>query len=184
MVERWQNILGFKGYYAASTYGRVSSLERIIVMPNGSTRRLLTKLLKPSPGGGVVGRRYMMVSLSKDSMVQTHYVHNLVWSAFNGEVPNGLEVNHKDGDKTNNRLENLEVGTRKQNMEHALRLGLTRVGLRGSDCYGAVLNEEKVRKIKRWLAQGLSQTWIAKEMGVCKQTITFIKQGVTWQHVK
>jgi hypothetical protein len=50
------------------------------------------------------------------------YVHRLVYESFRGPIPDGLEINHIDGNKKNNSLENLEAVTRKQNLHHAVML--------------------------------------------------------------
>lgn len=50
------------------------------------------------------------------------YAHRLVWVHNNGPIPKGVEVNHKDGDKTNNRLDNLELVTHAKNIEHSYRV--------------------------------------------------------------
>lgn len=56
----------------------------------------------------------------------TKNIHRLVWEAFHGAIPPGFEVNHRNGDKTDNRLENLELVTRSENMAHAYASGLMR----------------------------------------------------------
>ena len=57
---------------------------------------------------------------------KTRNVHRLIWEAFNGPIPDRLEVNHRNGDKNDNRLENLELVTRSENMTHAYATGLMR----------------------------------------------------------
>ena len=64
---------------------------------------------------------YHRVILSRDGKNTTYYVHRLVWEQFNGEIPVGMTVNHKDMDKGNNALDNLELMTQVENLEHARR---------------------------------------------------------------
>ena len=62
---------------------------------------------------------YMMVDLCRESKYTKKSVHRLVWEAFNGPIPGRLEVNHKNLDRADNRLENLELLTHKENVRHA-----------------------------------------------------------------
>jgi hypothetical protein len=71
------------------------------------------------------------VNLYRDGKPQHFYVHRLVAEAFIGPIPEGFEVNHKDGCKTNANADNLEIVTARQNIQHAIRLGLMS-SMRGS----------------------------------------------------
>ena len=188
MPERWIDVLGFEGLYKVSSEGRIKSLPRIIRTKQGQkrgyTRSVEGRILRYSLGGGVNGRRYPKVGLSNCGRVTHMYVHHVVWTSFRGVIPEPLEVNHIDGNKKNNNLTNLEIGTRQHNTHHAMVMGLSRIHFKGSKNPGAVLTESKVRKIKQRLRRGENQTKIAKDVGVCKQTITLIKQGRLWSHVE
>lgn len=65
-------------------------------------------------------KHYLIASLCKDGVYTRRSVHRLVWEAFNGPIPGRLEVNHKDLNRANNRLENLELLTHQQNVQHAI----------------------------------------------------------------
>lgn len=65
-------------------------------------------------------KHYLIASLCKDGVYTRRSVHRMVWEAFNGPIPGRLEVNHKDLDRANNRLENLELLTHQQNVQHAI----------------------------------------------------------------
>jgi hypothetical protein len=67
----------------------------------------------------VLVKHYPTVCLCKDGAYTRRSVHRLVWEAFNGDIPGRLEVNHKDLDRANNRLENLELLTHRENVNHA-----------------------------------------------------------------
>jgi hypothetical protein len=62
---------------------------------------------------------YMMIELCRDGKYAKKSVHRLVWEAFNGAIPGRLEVNHKNLDRADNRLENLELMTHQENVKHA-----------------------------------------------------------------
>lgn len=64
-------------------------------------------------------KHYLTVSLCCNGVYVRRSVHRLVWEAFNGEIPGRLEVNHKDLDRANNRLDNLELLTHRENVNHA-----------------------------------------------------------------
>lgn len=101
----WKDIKGYEGFYQVSDDGRVQR-----VLKDGST-----KPVKNRPNG-----KYYTVCLSKKGEKCTYAVHRLVAEAFLG-VPEGrMEVNHKDGDKKNNHIENLEWVTSSQNRIHAM----------------------------------------------------------------
>ena len=61
---------------------------------------------------------YMIASLCRDGVYVRRSVHRLMWEAFNGPIPGRLEINHKDLDRANNRLDNLELVTHQQNAQH------------------------------------------------------------------
>ena len=63
--------------------------------------------------------RYRLTGLGGHSMA---YVHRVVWESFHGPIPDGYEINHKDCNKKNNRIDNLELVTHKENMDHAVRV--------------------------------------------------------------
>lgn len=105
-IEIWKDIKGFEGLYQVSNLGRVKSLERIDALGH----RLKEKILKPK-----LTRGYYEVGLFKNSIRKMYLVHRLVWEAFNGQIPEGLQVNHINEVKTDNRLSNLNLMTAKEN---------------------------------------------------------------------
>ena len=106
MQEIWKDISGFEGVYEISSYGRVRSVKS-------------GKILSTSKCGGCRG--YLSVCLSKNGKRYGKLVHRLVAEAFIPAVEGLSEVNHKDEDKTNNRVENLEFCDHKYNMNYGTR---------------------------------------------------------------
>ena len=102
--EIWKDIKGFEGLYRVSNLGRVKSLKR----PYG----LKEKILKPE----ILNNGYYQVCLCKQSVKKHYRVHRLVWSAFNGPIPENMQVNHINEIKTDNRLSNLNLMTCKENI--------------------------------------------------------------------
>lgn len=109
-IEEWRSIEGYEELYEVSSLGRVRSCDRF-VNSNGGTRLHKGKVLKP--GMDRVG--YLHVFLCKDGKPTYFLVHRLVLEAFNGKIPEGMQVNHIDEDKSNNSLNNLNLMTPKEN---------------------------------------------------------------------
>jgi hypothetical protein len=120
--EVWLDIKGFEGIYAVSNMGRVKSLAREKKDPYYTKRVLGEKLLKQF----MLNSGYFVVHLKNSELkINTNFlVHRLVALAFIENIDNKEQVNHIDGVKTNNRLENLEWLTRSENIKHAIKLGL------------------------------------------------------------
>lgn len=110
-MEIWKNINNFEGYQI-SNFGNVKSLSRIIlnrgILPFSSKEKILKQNLN---------KGYFYVSLSKNGKVKTLLVHQLVAIEFLNHTPEKfvLTVNHKDFNKQNNKLENLEIVTVREN---------------------------------------------------------------------
>ena len=107
MQEIWKDIPGYEGHYQASNFGKIRSFKRNKVRILKSCRDVLWG--------------YYRVTLCLNSVRKIARVHRLVWSAFNGPIPEGLEINHKDEDKANNALLNLELVTPSQNVNYGTR---------------------------------------------------------------
>lgn len=161
----WKAIEGYEGRYAVSDNGEVMSMNFA-----GSG---LPGILKPS-----LARGYATVEMGHGKRFS---VHRLVAAAFIGRRPDGMHINHINGIKTDNRVENLEYVTQSQNMKHAFAMGLqSNVGERHSQ---AKLTEEKVKQIRVMLSLKFRQSEIAALMGVDPSAISHVKRGATWAHV-
>ena len=115
-MEIWRNAPGHEGYQV-SNEGNVKSLAKDVVYKDGRIRHYEEKLLKPVANY----KGYLVVNLYKDGKKKLKKIHQLVAQAF---IPNPLglpEVNHKDEDKTNNRVENLEWCTHEYNINYGSR---------------------------------------------------------------
>ena len=128
------------------------------------------------------GQGYLMVELYQDRKGKLMRVHRLVAKTFLDNPDNYPQVNHKNGIKSDNRLENLEWCNQSMNQKHAFDLGLQ--SKKGVKHHLAKLTEEQVIEIFRRLDNGESPTEIAKDYPVGRCAISGIKHGKNWSHLK
>ena len=173
MKEEWRAVVEWEGVYEISNYGRVKRVKAGMGASKGKTLCLWKNTGK-----------YLCADLRDNGRRKCCPAHCLVAAAFIGPRTDGKEVNHIDGVRTNNRLENLEYVTHQENIKHAWRIGLMdddRCVARGERHHLNILSEDEVRQIRGLLKEGvLSQTKIARIYNVSKQTISAIKFGRSW----
>lgn len=107
----WQPVVGYKGIYEVSEEGQIRSLKR--------RGRRSTRILKWHDNG----TGYFFVRLTRNGTGRARYVHRLIARAFLGPHDIDQQVNHRDGNKKNNRISNLEYVTAYENFWHAVRRG-------------------------------------------------------------
>lgn len=122
MEEIWKDIEGYEGQYQVSNLGRVRSLDRCVPFGINSSRirKISGKILELQPHN----KGYLTANLSRHSIITSYLVHRLVAEAFILNTDGKEMVNHKDGNKKNNSVTNLEWATRQENEDHAFRTGL------------------------------------------------------------
>jgi hypothetical protein len=169
----WKSVDGFEGAYEVSTSGEFRSLDRTIKMSNGRTRFIKGKYFNSINKQG-----YITGSLGKGNKV---LIHRIVATAFLPNPNNKPTVNHKNGIKTDNRVENLEWCTYSENNKHAI-INKLRVptGVKGSKNYNARLNESYIPVIIKKYKEGLSSRILAVEYGVSSTTILNIVNKKAW----
>lgn len=118
--EIWRPVKGYEGLYQVSNLGRFKSLAHSTVSKNGTLKKFGEKILSPSLSNNGYVRPVLM-----NGVVKKYYKgHRLVAQAFLGDI-DGFDINHKDGNKQNNVVSNLEIVTRKENINHAYKNKLT-----------------------------------------------------------
>lgn len=110
-------------------------------------------------------------------------VHTAVIEAFSGQiVPKGMQVNHIDGNKTNNHYTNLEVCTPSENTRHAYKLGLSKAR-QGEDASGSKVTEAQILQIYEYFCQGLTNEDIGKIFDLHERYISLVRHGKRWKHI-
>ncbi|MFO0473835.1 MAG: HNH endonuclease [Alphaproteobacteria bacterium] len=173
----WRDAFGYEDRYLASSNGDIRH----------KTPRRGVGNLKAYSGACTHG--YSRVCICRKNADGTfkrsrsELVHRLIWQSFNGPIPEGLVINHKNGIKSDNRLCNLEAVTPSQNAKHAFDT-LGRVHpLRGSKNNHAVLTEENVTEIRKRIAKGESKDKLALEYGVTRMAVWNLHWRKSWAHI-
>lgn len=119
--EYWVEVNGYEGFYEVSNYGNVRSVDRLVKCSRGDNYRLWKgKVLSQI----CAAKGYYQVSLSKEGVISKCYVHRLVMESFWGDEFWDQTVNHINGDKLDNTLDNLEWCSYSENNKHAFDAGL------------------------------------------------------------
>lgn len=174
-IEQWRAIDGWEGY-EVSNHGRVRCFK-----PRGYNRPRLSIPHVKTTHLSVWG--YPEVRLHSGDKTRKFRVHRLVAEAF---IPNPHllpEVNHKDGNKQNNCVGNLEWITRSQNMSHAYEKGLAS-RMRGERNGHVKLTRQDIVSIKRkWSTGKHLQKDLAHQYGVARTTISAVVNNYNWTHI-
>lgn len=167
--EEWRPCPRCETRYSVSNIGRI---RRDASYNSTYAGRIIT--LHEAPTG------YPLVTLRNDGGKRGGkriLVHQLVALAFIGPRPTGYHVNHKNGIKSDNRVDNLEYVTPSENIQHALRLGLT---THGAQRYNAKLTATQAADIKASAAKGTTHRVLAERFNVSRGLISHICTGLSW----
>lgn len=186
--EVWKAIPSLNGLYEASSHGRIRSLDRetSFVCRYGCTitrlhkgRVLSSAMTGQVTKGGKSG--YHSVATHINGNRRMVVVHVLVAEAFIGPRQHGYEVNHIDGDKTNNHITNLEYVTRQENMDHAKATGLWNCAGEGNG--RAKCTEAQVRLAHELRKNGASYGDISAATSMTRRQIKKVCLGHSWCHL-
>lgn len=176
LIEEWRTVEGREGKNEVSNLGRVRSLDceyvRYSKSGNPFTQSRRGRILR---GVGHSGG-YLTVALNGR---RREYIHRIVMAAFVGPPSERQDVNHIDGDKTNNRLDNLEYCDRLYNVRHAVATGLQNNAGEGNGMHK--YKAEQIVAAHGLVASGVSRADAAKATGVSPATVENVTAGKSWK---
>lgn len=180
-MENFKTIQSFPDY-EVSNMGRVRTKARLIryvhaVTKNEHFRNSENKFLKIQFNNRT-GYKFVQLYLNKKMHNVT--IHRLVAETFIENTENLSTVNHKDGNKHNNTVDNLEWCSNEYNHKHATETGLKS---KGSQIGTSKLNENCVHAIKYFLKQGYSHSQLSEIFLISRASVSLISEGKTWKHV-
>ena len=181
----WKPIKGYEGLYEVSDRGSIKALKRIV--NSGKCHRTWEEhFIKYA----VDANGYFRTNLAKGGVNKTFKIHRLVAEAF---IPNPLklpEVNHIDGNKQNNSVENLEWCNHSENLKHAVKMGLKKLGGEFNPSHKLTTDQiEFIRKAYIPRHPEFGTVALGKRFNVHRKTITRIINNQSWKegdvnHVK
>jgi hypothetical protein len=176
-MEIWKDVVGFENYYEVSSYGNVRSKDRLVYRSVGTPFWKKGKILKPKT------KRYAEYNLSINGQSNFKTGHRLVGEAFLLNPQNLPMVLHKDNNKLNNRVDNLEWGDGFKNMQDAVKTGAI-VANKGEDVYCSRLTEQQVLEIRRLYGTGnYTMAEIGEMFGHSYRNISDVVRGKSWKHL-
>ena len=177
--EVWKDVIGYERCYQISSLGRLKRKEKKIVN-KGNIHTLRERIINPYRDK----KGYLVYRLKCDNgKIKRYFAHRLVAIHFISNPENKPEVNHIDGNKENNCVNNLEWVTTRENINHAVENSL-RGDFKGESNGYSKLTDGDVIKIKTMLLNNnLKQAEIAKIFNVSPSTISLIKRGKIWTHI-
>lgn len=169
--EHWLPVSGYEGFYEVSDMGRVRSVK--------TTEHYRGCIRKPC----ITATGYPQLVICKNTARESVSVHRLVALAFIPNPDKLPHINHKNGIKSDCRLENLEWCTVSANRNHALKNGLAGIAM-GSRLPQSKLSSEIVREARsRYIPYKVSAASLAKEYNVTAGTMAKALRKETWKHV-
>ena len=169
--EVWKDIPRFKGKLQASCFGKLRRLY------NFRKPRILHTFFR---------KGYQHISLSYNGVKRNYSVHILIAETFIPNLNNKPELNHRNFNRSDNRITNLEWCDKKENAQHAVRAGRY-PNMKGELNPSAKLTTKQVREIKDWLKHNEwkrgNYSLLAKKYSVDSQTISDIYNGRKWKHI-
>lgn len=177
MTEQWKDIQGYEGLYQVSNMGKIKALRRRV-----DTGKCHREWGEHFLSYGVDDSGYFRTNLAKDGANKTVKVHRLVAEAFIPNPDNKPTVNHKDGNKQNNSVENLEWATMSEQLHHAHKVGLKSTAGEKNPMHK--LSKEDVEWIRNNYIprhKEYGAVALARKFNVHRKTISRINVGSYWK---
>ena len=178
--EEWKDIEGQEGYYMISNLGRLKTIDRVITKSNGFEYKLKGRVIKTHIDKD---NGYERTTLPVDGRRKTAFIHRIVAKAFIPNPENKATVNHKNSIRSDNRVENLEWCTYKENTLHAKNKGRLKQP-KGVNHVRAKLKESNIQEVYDLYKKGLSKSEIGRRFGISAGAVYHIVHRKTWKHVE
>lgn len=149
-----------------------------MVSSKGTVIGVLGRILTPT----ISKHGYAVISLTNPDGTKTRSVHRAVVETFIGDIPEGMVVNHLNGDKLDNRIENLEITTRSRNTKHAYENGFAN-GKSGEDNSMAKLTNLELESLCCDLMQGKTNAEISAKYGLHDRYVSLIRHKKRWKNL-
>lgn len=157
MEEIWKDIPNYEGFYKASNLGKIKNIKT-------------NKILKPYQDKN---RKYMNSHLSKNGIAKVIRTHKLIAQTFISNPNNYFVINHIDGNKENNRVDNLEWCTQKHNVKEAWRLGLSKPSEKQKEAAKKFCQTTKTKKVAQYNKKmELIKVWTSQKEASIKTNIS------------
>ena len=176
-MEEWRDVVGYEKTHMVSNMGRVKTKERDVHFIHRNS--IVTHHRKSVILAHALSAGYPAVTLSANGTNKTTRVHCIVAAAFLGPIPSKHEVRHRDGNRLNPHLSNLEYGTKSQNRLDAVAHGT----MGGENVWTSKLTADDVREIRARLKANEAPALLSSVYGVNQAQISAIATRRQWKHV-
>lgn len=172
-MEEWRDVVGYEGIYQVSNLGNVRRSGNPFRAKNFVLHRQV-KTCKGKFG-------YHRLNLYNNGVRKSYNVHTLVANAFIGKRPEGFDVDHKDGNKSNNSVKNLEYVTKKENKQRASKLGLIARGERNG--WSILKNDDIIQIREMYDSKKYNRDQIANRFNISIHNVSTIGRRIGWKHI-
>lgn len=185
-MEIWKPVKDYEDYYEISTLGRLKSFKREYWSGvNFSSKKIQEEFITY---GTTHNQGYKVYGLNKNGLYKGVKIHRLVAQAFIPNPDNLPQVNHKDGNKANNKVDNLEWCTPLYNMRHSFETGLNipsfkKISTNGDNSYTKIINSNIVRNIREEFKKGKTQRQLMDIFKLKRSHINDIVRNKTWKNI-
>lgn len=178
IMEIWKEIDGYNGVYFVSNLGQVKSIDHYCSNRTGSGKQT-GRVFKIQ----VSYKGYLRVALSKNKKKFHTSVHRLIAKAFIPNPENKPQVNHINGIKSDNRIENLEWCTNGENMTHAFKNNLVNLNY-GEKHHNSKLSNDDVLRVRKLHSLGFTCKSLAEDYNVSQTAMSKILRNITYKNSK
>lgn len=169
MKEEWKDVPGYEGLYTVSNLGKLKSVGRVVKCIGKRKFTVSESIKKQTMKNGYLGW-----TLYKKNVGKFIYTHRLMCTVFIGEIPEGFQVHHKNGNRKDNKVSNL------QRIRADKHTSLHSKGEKNAAC---MLNERKVIEIRKLHKLGHTYTALCEKYGVSYHTVRLAVLRKTWSHI-